>query len=146
MAKSSKTARRQKSSPKSSAKAKVKSSGKARSSSRRRAKGAGSRAKAPQGAAANAVLAGKSAAAGTRAGGMAIKLAASKARVPLIMGGAAVAGLAGGLAVLKKRKNSRADGVLDFDKLIAGAQRLGSFGEEMGQLATALQRATQSSD
>jgi hypothetical protein len=74
-----------------------------------------------------------------------MRIAATDAKVPLITGGAAVAGLAGGLAVFSRRKSGRRNGSLQFDKLIAGAQRLGAFGEELSQLATALQRGPQSS-
>jgi len=97
------------------------------------------------GAAANAALAGKAAAAGTRAAGKALSLSISRARVPLVAGGAAAAGLAGGLAVIRRRENLSRNRSLDFDKLISGVQRLGSFGEELAQLATAIQRAADSS-
>ena len=58
----------------------------------------------PIDAAANAALAGKAAVAGTRAAGKAVSLAVSRARVPLIAGGSAAAGLLGGLAVIHRRK------------------------------------------
>ena len=62
---------------------------------------------APIDAAANAVLAGKAAVAGTRAAGKAVSLAVSRARVPLIAGGSATAGLVGGLAVIHRRRNGK---------------------------------------
>jgi hypothetical protein len=65
--------------------------------------------------------------------------------VPLVAGGAAAAGLFGGLAVIRRRGNARRNGSLDLDKLISGIQRLGSFGEELGQFAAAIERATESS-
>jgi hypothetical protein len=84
--------------------------------------------------------------AGTTAAGKAVSLAASRVEVPLIAGGAAAVGLAGGLAVINRRRGaSRGNGTFDFDNLIAAAQRLGSFGEEIGRVATALQHATQGS-
>jgi hypothetical protein len=63
--------------------------------------------------------------------------------VPLITGGAAAAGLAGGLAVIRRRANGRRRGGIDLDGVISGMQRLGSFGEELGQLAKAMQQATE---
>jgi len=43
------------------------------------------------------------------------------------------------------RGASNRDGSFDMDTLVAGAQRLGAFGEQIGELATALQRATEGS-
>lgn len=57
--------------------------------------------------AADAVLAGKAAMAGTRAAGKAVSLAAGRAKMPLIAGGSAAAGLLGGLAVIRGRRNRR---------------------------------------
>lgn len=61
----------------------------------------------PVDAAANAALSGKAAVAGTWAAGKAVSLAASRARVPLIAGGSAAAGLTGGLAVIHRRRNRK---------------------------------------
>jgi len=61
----------------------------------------------PIDATANAALAGKAAVAGTRAAGRALSLAASRAKAPLIVGGSAAAGLAGGLAVIHRRKGRK---------------------------------------
>lgn len=58
-------------------------------------------------AATSAALAGKEALAGTRAAGKAVSAAASSARLPLIAGGSLVAGLSGGLAVIKRRQGAR---------------------------------------
>ena len=154
MAQASKASRKQSSRSKASRSGRTgkKSTGRSKSAARGKARTrqaggrAGKRATAHAGAAANAAMAGKSAAAGTRAAGKAARIAVSEAKVPLITGGAALAGLAGGLAVLRRRNDFRSNGVLDLDKLISGAQRLGSFGEEVGELAAALQRATQGSD
>jgi len=110
------------------------------------AQGAAKRATAPAGAAVNAALAGKAAVAGTREAGKAVSLVVSRAKVPLIAGGAAAAGLAGGLAVISRRRGgNRRNGSLDFDNLIAAAQRFGSFGEDIGRAATAIQRAAEGS-
>jgi hypothetical protein len=63
--------------------------------------------------------------------------------MPLLAGGAAAAGLAGGLAAIKlRRSGSRRNGNLDFDRVIEAAQRLGSFGEEVGRVATAIQQVS----
>lgn len=61
----------------------------------------------PIDAAANAALAGKAAVAAARATGKAASLAASRARMPLIAGGSAAAGLVGGLAVIRRRRNRK---------------------------------------
>ena len=54
-------------------------------------------------------------------------------------------GLAGGLAAMNRRRGARRNGAFDFDGLVTAAQRLGSFGEEIGRAATAIQRATEGS-
>jgi hypothetical protein len=83
---------------------------------------------------------------GAKAAGTALSLTVSRARVPLVAGGAAAAGLAGGLAVLRRRRvASRRNGGLDLDGLLGAARRLGSFGEEIGQAAAAIQHATERS-
>jgi hypothetical protein len=76
--------------------------------------------------------------------------------MPLIAAGAATAGLVGGLAVLNRgrggpglisrmRSNSNGNGSLDLDALISGAQRLGGLGDQIGELAGALQRLNEGS-
>lgn len=62
---------------------------------------------APVDAAANAALAGKAAIAGTRAATRAASLALSRTKVPLVVGGSAAAGLAGGLAVIHRRNDRK---------------------------------------
>src|SRR4051812_7997594 len=56
-------------------------------------------------AGAHVALAGKEALAGTRAAGKAISATTSTARLPLIAGGSLLAGLSGGMAVIKRRRN-----------------------------------------
>jgi hypothetical protein len=64
--------------------------------------------------------------------------------MPLIAGGAAAAGLAGGLAVINRRRAAtRHRGGIDFDGIVAAAQRLGSFGEEIGRVASMIQQANE---
>jgi hypothetical protein len=96
---------------------------------------------APASVTANLALAGKAATSGTRAAGTAISLAASRARVPLIAGSAAVAGMAGGLAVLRRRQGARRNGGFDLNSLLSAARHAGEYGEEVGQLAALIQRA-----
>lgn len=62
---------------------------------------------APVDAAGNAAMAGKAAVAGTRAAGKAVSMTVSRAKVPLIAGGSAAAGLLGGLAVIRRRKHGK---------------------------------------
>jgi hypothetical protein len=57
----------------------------------------------PLGRGANAAAAAAHAAKGTRAAGHAVGALAGRVRKPLVIGGAAVAGIAGGLAVSKRR-------------------------------------------
>jgi hypothetical protein len=70
----------------------------------------------------------------------------------LLVGGAAVAGVAGGIA-LRKRGNGRRspldklnllrrDGKLDFDAIANGAQRVGELGRQIGDLAAAAERVS----
>jgi hypothetical protein len=58
-------------------------------------------------ASANAALAGRAALAGTKAAGRAVASAADRAGTPLIVGGAAAAGVIGGLAIDRARHNKR---------------------------------------
>lgn len=51
-----------------------------------------------------ALAAGKEVLAGTRAAGKAVSAATSRARLPLIAGGSLIAGLSGGLAVIKHHR------------------------------------------
>ena len=84
--------------------------------------------------------------------------AGSRAKTPLIVGGAAAAGLAGGLAVLNRRRASRGlvervrlavsgrDGTIDFESIAAAANGVSSFGERIAAVASALQRASEGVD
>jgi hypothetical protein len=103
---------------------------------------------------------------GTKAAGQAISAAASKAKTPLMMGGAVIAGLAGGAALRDRLGNSRSAGVrqrlnglrmprpdkrldlgkvkdIDFDKVASAAQRVGSYGRQVDEVASAVKRASE---
>jgi|SRR5215208_5100721 len=84
--------------------------------------------------------AGAAALAGTRAAGRAVVLAASKAKAPLIAGGAAAAGLAGGLALTSERKRKRRGPSFDLDSATAAAKRVGSYGQQIAEVAEALEQ------
>jgi len=79
--------------------------------------------------------------------GRAVGSAASRAKVPLIAGGAALAGAAGGAALAATRKNRpRWAGVrkplfkVSSDDMAKAAKEVGNFGAEVGRLAGELQR------
>jgi hypothetical protein len=99
----------------------------------------------PNGAGANAALAGKAALEGTRAAGKAVGVATSKAKVPLVAGGGLAAGLAGGLALVRRRNGHRHHGAPDLGPVISAARRAGSFGEELGRVAALVEKASAAS-
>lgn len=82
--------------------------------------------------------------------------AASKVKLPLVAGGAALAGAAGGMA-LAATKGARKSGVakslarrpkikIDSGDVAKAAKEVGNFSAQVGQLATELQRARESSN
>jgi hypothetical protein len=97
----------------------------------------------------NAAAAREAAAAGTRAAGKALAGVARQAKVPLVIGGAATAGLVGGLAVRARAKRSSRrfggglplpmrDGKLDLEAIEAAAKRLSSVTNQIGEIAGAM--------
>lgn len=80
----------------------------------------------------------------------------SKAKLPLVAGGAAFAGAAGGLALAssKQARKSRLGKAmmrrpkvkLDSKDVAKAAKEVGNFGTQVGELATELQRARESAD
>ena len=80
--------------------------------------------------------------------GQAVGRAASKAKVPLMAGGAALAGAAGGLALgvhQARRRNGiaaprRPQLKVNSHDLAKAAKEVGTFGAQMGHLASELQR------
>jgi hypothetical protein len=93
----------------------------------------------------NAVLAGRAALAGTQAAGRAAAIAAARAKVPLVAGGGMIAGVAGGLAVVRRRNARTSQVSFDVDRVIAAARRAGSFGEELGRMASLMEQASSGS-
>jgi hypothetical protein len=73
--------------------------------------------------------------------------AASKAKVPLVAGGAALAGAAGGIALssAQSRRHHRLRGLKSKD-VVKAARRAGNFGARMGEIAYEVRRARDSSD
>ncbi len=80
----------------------------------------------------------------------------SKVKLPLVAGGAALAGAAGGMA-LAATKQARKSGVakamarrpkikIDSGDVAKAAKEVGNFGAQVGELATELQRARESAD
>jgi hypothetical protein len=70
-----------------------------------------------------------------------VKRAASAAKGPLLAGGAALAGAAGGMAIGVRRGRRRSK--VDLGK---AAENVGAFGAQMGQLASALQQGRETAD
>ncbi len=95
----------------------------------------------PLGPGVNAALAGRAALAGTRAAGRAAAVGASRVKVPLVAGGGMVVGIAGGLAVVRRRSAHASQSSLDMDRVIAAARRAGTFGEELGRMASLMEQA-----
>jgi hypothetical protein len=93
-------------------------------------------------ATANAAFAGQAAMAGTRAAGRALTLAAAQVKGPLAAAGGLTAGIAGGLAVVKRRR--RRQKARGFD-VASAAERIGTLGEEVGRVAIVIQRAADGS-
>jgi hypothetical protein len=166
-------------SKKTSSRARSAGSSRARSAGSSRAKSAGSstasrtkRAGASANgasAAAPAAAAKDAAVAGTKAAGKAVSTAASKVKTPLMVGGAAIAGVVGGAAIRSKIQSNRAGPVrkrlngfhmpnmpkpgkaidvaklrksVDFDRVADTAERVGSYGRQVGEVAGAVERAS----
>jgi hypothetical protein len=74
--------------------------------------------------------------------------AASKAKVPLMAGGAALAGAAGGLALGARQSHRHRSGIggVNSNGLAKAAKKVGGFGVQVGELALEGQRARQASN
>jgi hypothetical protein len=70
---------------------------------------------------------------------------ASRAKVPLVAGGAALAGAAGGIALGAHRaRRHRGIAGIDSGDLAKAARKLGNVGMELGELAVEARRARES--
>jgi len=92
--------------------------------------------------------AGKTAMDAGKTAGKTVGRAASKAKVPLIAGGAALAGAAGGIALgtHQARRHKGLAKKVNSDDLAKAAKRVGNFGAQMGRFASDLQRAREDSN
>jgi hypothetical protein len=142
--------------PKAKAKATRKASGRKATATKSRANGAGSQAKSSHSnGVANGVASGvgdgaKAVRNAVGSAGKEAGHAVSKAKVPLLAGGAAVAGTVGGLVLGASRSGDKVLGIKlpkskrvklrsrDFSK---AAKEVGRFGENVGELTTELRRA-----
>jgi len=102
-----------------------------------------------------ALAATEAARAGTRAAGRAVATAASRAKGPLILSGAAAAGIAGAVAArnrggsfqLKKRRRlggialPKRNGKVDLDSVASAAQSVASLGQQVADVASALDKS-----
>lgn len=88
--------------------------------------------------------------------GQTVGKVASKAKVPLVAGGAAIAGAAGGMALAASKKG-RKSGIgkaiarrpkvkVSGQDMAKAAKEVGNFSAQVGELATELQRARESAD
>lgn len=92
--------------------------------------------------------------------GQTVGKVASKAKVPLVAGGAAIAGAGGAMALAAASKGGRKKGMkglkaampkkpkvkIKSGDLAKAAKEVGNFSAQMGELATELQRARESAD
>jgi hypothetical protein len=79
--------------------------------------------------------------------GSTVGRAVSKAKVPLLAGGAALAGVAGGAAIgAHQARRHRGIAGVSSDDLSKAARRMGDFGAQMGEVAIELRRARQASN
>lgn len=84
---------------------------------------------------------------GAKEAGNTVGRAVSKAKVPLLAGGAALAGVAGGAAI-GAHQARRHHGLpkVSSEDLGKAARRMGDFGAQMGEVAIELRRARQASN
>jgi hypothetical protein len=101
----------------------------------------------------DAIAARRAAVAGTKAAGRAAAAAATRAKTPLIFGGMAIAGIAGGVAVKNRTGAPRPkprrrlaglpwpirDEKIDLDAVAAAARRVSTLGQQVADVAVAIQ-------
>jgi hypothetical protein len=84
---------------------------------------------------------------GAKEAGGNVARAVSKAKVPLLAGGAALAGVAGGAAIgAHQARRHRGIAGVNSDDLSKAARKMGDFGAQMGEVAIELRRARQASN
>jgi len=150
-----KTRSKPKAKPKSKSKSGASSKSKktqARSTSAKRPSSNGAKASSaskPKPASNSKGLVDKTKAAGTaveetaKDAGRKVGRAASKAKVPLVAGGAAIAGAAGGMAALSARQGHRHRGLggVNAKDLKKAAKKAGDVGAQVGEIALEVRRA-----
>jgi hypothetical protein len=84
---------------------------------------------------------------GAKEAGGNVARAVSKAKVPLLAGGAALAGVAGGAAIgAHQARRHRGIVGVSSDDVGRAARKMGDFGAQMGEVAIELRRARQASN
>jgi hypothetical protein len=84
---------------------------------------------------------------GAKQAGKAVGRVASRAKVPLLAGGAALAGAAGGIAIgAAQAKRHRGLKGLRSDDVVKAAKKAGDFGARMGEIAFEVRRARENTN
>jgi hypothetical protein len=136
---------------KAKARARSASKPKSRSASRPRTRSAGGP-KANPASKAKASLAGGPKAAGeaveetAKDAGRAVGRAAGRAKVPLVAGGAALAGAAGGIALASRHGRHHRFGGLSSEDLAKAARKAGDLGAQVGEIAYEVKRAREATN
>lgn len=98
----------------------------------------------PKGLIDKSKAAGESVEASAKDAGHTVGRAVSKAKVPLMAGGAAMAGAAGGIALGAHRAHRRNGlGKIDSKDLARAARKAGDVGAQVGEIALEVRRARQ---
>ncbi len=71
---------------------------------------------------------------------------AGKAKVPLMAGGAALAGVAGGIAIARQGHRHGGIGHVSSDDLVKAARKAGDVGVQMGEIALEVKRAREATN
>jgi hypothetical protein len=126
------------------AKARPASKQRSKAKSRPRAK---AKAKSANSVPAKAKAVGETLESGAQQAGSTVGRAVSKAKVPLVAGGAVLAGVAGGAALgAHQARRHRGLAGVSSDDLAKAARKMGDFGAQMGEMAIELRRARQASN
>ena len=84
---------------------------------------------------------------GAKEAGSTVGRAVSKAKVPLLAGGAALAGVAGGAAIgAHQARRHRGVAGVSSEELGKAARKVGDFGAQVGEVALEMRRARQASN